>query len=127
MLEKFGITKSISLRPSSCDIKSIPNTKEKVNLLNNFHIQGNRNSKINLAAYHNDKIVAVMSFDKPSRQNSGDFEISRMCSNTEYRIHGIWSKLLKFAINEKLINGKIYSFSDNRFSEGKVYEKMGLI
>lgn len=125
LLEKFGMIKSVSLRPSFCDIRLISNTKEKIYLLDNYHIQGNRNSKINIAAYYKNEIIAVMSLDKPSRQNSGDFEISRMCSNTKYRIHGIWSKLLKFAINEKLISGKIYSFSDNRFSEGKVYEKIG--
>jgi predicted acetyltransferase len=47
-----------------------------------------------------------------------------MASDPDYRVHGIWSKLLKQFINEH--NPKsIVSFSDNRLFSGKVYEKMG--
>jgi predicted acetyltransferase len=47
-----------------------------------------------------------------------------MASDPEYRIHGIWSKLLKVFCQEYSPTS-IVSFSDNRLFSGGVYEKMG--
>jgi predicted acetyltransferase len=47
-----------------------------------------------------------------------------MASDPEYRVHGIWSKLLKTFVREHR-PVSIVSFSDNRLFSGGVYEKIG--
>ena len=74
--------------------------------------------------YYEDKLIACMSFKKPTRQSKHDFELVRMASDPKYRVHGIWSKLLKQFIQE-ISPKSIVSFSDNRLFSGEVYEKMG--
>ena len=49
-----------------------------------------------------------------------------MCSDFHFRIHGIWSKLLKIFIQENHPIS-IISFSDNRLFNGSVYSKLGFI
>lgn len=126
LLNKFNKTKPISIRPKNCHIKMCKNSENKF-LLDSYHIQGNRNSKINIGAFHDNKLIATISLDKPSRQNSGDYEISRMCADPKYKIHGIWSKFLNFIKQNSIISGKLYTFSDNRFSNGNVYKNMGFV
>ena len=56
-------------------------------------------------------------------KNDGVFEISRFCTSTN--VIGIASKLLKyFQRNYKW--KEIYSYADRRWSEGKLYEKLGM-
>ena len=124
LLNKFNKTESISIRPKNCNIRICNNFENKI-LLDNYHIQGNRNSKINIGAFYENELVATISLDKPSRQNSGDYEISRMCADPRYKIHGIWSKFLDFIKQNNVVSGKLYTFSDNRFSDGNVYKNMG--
>jgi predicted acetyltransferase len=47
-----------------------------------------------------------------------------MTSHPQFRVHGIWSKILKQFIQD-FGPKSIVSFSDNRLFSGKVYEKIG--
>jgi hypothetical protein len=47
-----------------------------------------------------------------------------MASHSEFRVHGIWSKLLNLFVDEYR-PFSIVSFSDNRLFQGGVYEKIG--
>lgn len=124
ILNKIKKTNYKSLRPKNCQIKLISNQDVK-QFYDKYHYQGHCSSKYNIGVFYNDDVVACMSIKHPTRQNSGDWEISRMACNFEYKIHGIWSYLIKWIKTNNLINGKLVTFSDNRLMNGKVYEIMG--
>ena len=115
---------TLGLRPSQCEIKQI--TNKEVNILyESYHYIGKCSSKINYGVFYQNQLIAAISFGKPTRQTSKyEWELLRMCSHPDHRVHGIWSKLLKLFIKE--YNPKsVVSFSDNRLFNGNVYEKIG--
>lgn len=69
-------------------------------------------------------MVGCMSFKTPTRQSKHPWELVRIASNPKYRVHGIWSKIIRQFKNEYQPKS-IVSFSDNRLFSGKVYEKLG--
>jgi hypothetical protein len=102
-------------------------TKESNNFLNENHIQGPVNSKINLGLYHNNELVSVMCFNKP-RVGIGSkydgYELSRFCNKLNTIVIGGADKLLKYFVN--IHNPKqIISYADRRWSQGDLYEKLG--
>jgi len=126
VLNKLGINKpKFRIRPQKCVIKLLDN-KEVKEFYEKYHYQGHANSKYNIGVFYNDRLVACMSIKSPTRQNSGDWEISRMACHWDYRIFGLWSYLLKWVRLNNLISGRIITFSDNRLMTGDVYEKMGM-
>lgn len=127
ILNKIGKRpQAIKIRPQKCEIKLIPN-KETTQLYETYHYIGKCPSTYNIGTYYNNTLIACMSIKHPSRQLSGDWEISRMVCNHNYNIPGLWSYLLKWIKENKLINGKLITFSDNRISDGNVYNKMGMV
>jgi hypothetical protein len=118
-------TDKVKVRPQKCEIRLI-NSEVAFPFYDKFHIQGKCNSKYHIGVFYDDQLIACMSIRVPSRQNSGDWEISRMASNFKYQVHGIWSYLLKWVLTNKLIHGKLITFSDNRLFNGNVYEKIGM-
>lgn len=121
----LGINKYKPIRPKKCKIKLIP-YKLSCNFYNKFHVQGGCKSKYHIGIFYKKQLICCMSIRKPSRLNSGDWEISRMCSDFEYKVHGIWSYILSKKHFKKLFKGKLVTFSDNRLFNGNVYEKMGM-
>lgn len=116
-----------------CDIRQITN-KEKKELLDNNHVQGNDNVGLSYGAYYGDILVSVMTFSVPrisvgalKKDRSGYggiWELSRFCTDTNYRIPGIASKLLThFKRNNEWT--EIYSFADRRWSVGNMYHQLG--
>jgi len=118
----------IKIYARKCIIKEIE-TKIKNEFLEKYHIQGKDSSVIKLGAYYNDKLLAVMTFShgnisKGSTTNKEIWELNRFCSNYDYHIPGIASKLLTyFKRNYKW--EEIFSYADRRWSIGNVYEKLG--
>lgn len=124
---RLGINRpKIKLRPRNCKIRFIDNKTVKP-LYEQFHYQGHVNSTYNVGAYYDNILVAAMSIKHPTRQNSGDWEISRMVRHSNYQIYGLWSYLTKLIRNKNLISGKLVTFSDNRLMTGKVYKIMGFV
>ncbi len=121
----LGLVKAQSIRPRKCDIKYIKAERSK-KFFNKFHIQGFTNSTYHIGVFYKNKLLACMSIGRPSRQNSGDWEIKRMASNFNYRVHGVWSWLIKNPIFKKKFRGKVVTFSDNRMFGGRVYQVMGM-
>ncbi|MFW6225577.1 MAG: hypothetical protein ACOC3V_01295 [bacterium] len=124
ILNKIKKTNYKSLRPKDCKIELISNN-EISQFYETYHYQGHCNSKYNIGVSYGDEIVACMSIKHPTRQNSGNWEISRMACSYKYKIHGIWSYLIKWIKRNNLISGKLITFSDNRLMNGKVYQIMG--
>jgi cytochrome c553 len=124
ILNKINFKKpSFNLRPKQCEIKLI-NFKEADEFYNTNHYIGACKPRISYGVFFENKLISCSSFKHPTRQSSHDWELVRMVADPEYRVHGIWSKILKQFISEYSPKS-IVSFSDNRLFEGNVYSKIG--
>jgi len=112
-----------------CSIKEIL-FKEKNQFLDNYHIQGSDRSSIKLGLFLKEELVAVMTFSHPRIALGGNkndkkiYELSRYA--TKYNVIGGASKLLNFFI-KNFNPTKIYSYSDNRWTDpnNNMYLKIG--
>jgi hypothetical protein len=109
-----------------CEIKTIHPQECKL-FINKYHIQGFVGSSIKLGAYYNDKLVAVMTFNKTNISRGYKekiWEISRFCIG-DIPVIGIASKLFKhFIVNYD--PKEVISYADRRWSQGKLYNKLGM-
>ncbi len=111
-----------------CTIKEI-NSKNKNQFLEKFHIQGKDYSTIKLGAFYNNELISVMTFSKGnvskgSRPIDGIWELNRFCSNYNYHIPGIASKILSY-FKKNFEWKEIFSYADRRWSDGNLYKKIG--
>jgi len=110
-------------------IKKI-NSEDKNFFLEHNHIQGSDKSKISYGAYYNNELVGVMTFNdhrNMTKNNEGEFELSRYATKQEYVIRGLGSKFIKHFINEYNPK-KIISFADRRWtinSDNNLYTNLG--
>jgi len=110
-----------------CEIREINKIQAK-DFINKYHIQEYKNSSICLGAFYKNELVAVMTFSYSSIRGSKkdtkyDYELNRFCISKN--IVGIAGKLLThFQKNYK--HYKIVTFADLRWSEGNLYEKIGM-
>ncbi len=124
----LGINNSKRIHARKCEVKEIdPKTKNK--FLEKYHIQGKDKSTIKLGAFYNNELVSVMTFShgnisKGSKSIADIWELNRFCSNSNYRIPGIASKLLTY-FKRNYEWKEIFSYADRRWSNGNVYEKLG--
>ena len=99
--------------------------KEAKALLQENHIQGyNRLTKYCFGLYSGESLIAVMTFGGHHRQGNEVIVLDRFVIKSGYSIVGGASKLLKNALRY-LPKGEITSWSDNRWSQGNVYAKLG--
>ena len=110
-------------------IKEVPNNIKDL-FLDKYHIQGKDTSSINLGLWtKNGKLISVITFGVIRSKSEFDknnkcIELIRYCSRIGCNVQGGFSRLLKH-ISEKLIDlgyNYIKTYSDRRFSEGKLYE-----
>lgn len=101
-----------------CEVREIDNKMAK-DFYITYHIQGHANGSTVLGLYHNDVLVACMSF----KINFGYMELIRFASSC--RVTGGFSKLLKHFMKFNPDVDHIISFADRRWSDGNVYEKNG--
>lgn len=114
----------------NCIIKEITPDIKNSFLLSN-HIQGPDKSIISIGAYHNEILVAVMTFNGKRNMNGvsnhGEYELTRFATANEYIVSGIAPKLLKNFI-KKYNPSKIISFGDARWvlnKDSNLYTKIG--
>ncbi len=115
-----------------CIIKEI-SYSEKSEFLNNYHLQGNDTSFINIGAFYNDNLVSVLTLSKhrlslgKKTHSSQSLELSRFAVISDIIINGIFSKMLKFVINNYEYINEISSYADIRFvnKNSNVYLKNG--
>jgi hypothetical protein len=118
---KLGVNNKIYAR--NCVVKEISH-----NLANDFlienHIQGKINSSVKIALYHKDEIVSVMTLGKSRYNKNYDWELLRLASKTFLTVVGGASKMLKY-FEQTYKPKSLISYSDRRFSNGNVYNKIG--
>jgi hypothetical protein len=118
----------IYARNTNCIIETDHKTVKE--FLNKYHLQGG-NTRFDVAYGLRDKhceLVAVMCFGKniSTRNKSEDDEIELIRYASKGRIVGGASKLfIKFLLDEDMSFKRIFSYSDNRFSSGGLYETLG--
>jgi hypothetical protein len=98
-----------------------------IDFLNKHHLQGACNFIIALGLEFEGQIVACATISKHHRPNRSEAVLSRVCF-ADKAIVGGTSKLLKQLIVEahKLGFSHLISWSDNRWSSGKVYRELGM-
>ncbi len=111
-----------------CEIKEI-DSKLKNEFLNKYHLQGEDSSNIKLGAFYNNELISVMTFShgsisKGSKLENDVWELNRFCSDYNYHIIGIASKLLSY-FKKNYEWKEIYSYADRRWSVGNLYYKLG--
>ena len=121
----LGNSSLVKIFARKCSIKEISNNIKR-DFLNDNHIQGNSISKINLGAYYEEKLVAVMTFYSPKYGKYPDntYELTRFATNINYKLPGIASKLLNH-FKQNFVHNIIFSYADLRWSDGNLYEKLG--
>ena len=90
------------------------------------HLQGSSAAKVRLGLYHQDKLVAVMSFAKPRFDKTADWELIRFCCLQGYHIAGGASKLFTAFKRGYCQQGQtVVSYANRRFSDGGLYRQLG--
>ena len=106
-----------------CEIKEV-----ELNISKEFqdanHIQGSVNAKVNLGLYYQDELISLMTFGKCRFDKHHEWELLRFCNKLGYHIPGAASKLLKH-FEKTYKPTSLVSYADRRWSQGKVYEKLG--
>lgn len=98
--------------------------------INKYHIQGKAISTVSFGLFYKEELVGVMTGSKHHRDNtSNTLVLSRLAFKDDWMIVGgaskLLSELLVFAVQNNY--KKLVSWSDNRWSQGNVYNKLGFI
>jgi len=122
-----NITTKIDAR--KCKILFVNNV-EKIQFLNNNHIQGNCSSSINIGLYYNSELCALITFGKmrfimgQKNNKDNEYELLRFCSKKNCVVRGGASKLFKIFI-DKYNPNKIISYSNLDIGNGDLYKTLG--
>ena len=120
ILQKLGKSQKIYARKCTVDYIT---PKESGDFLKSTHLQGKCNATHHIGLKHDGKLVSVMSFRKPFVKSTVNWEIARFSTELGFTIVGGASKMLAFF--EQHHEGSIMTFSDERYTTGLVYEKLG--
>ena len=120
ILQKLGKSQKIHAR--KCTVGYIT-PSESAEFLKTTHLQGRCNASYHIGLKHDSKLVSVMSFRKPFIKSTASWEIARFSTELGLTIVGGASKMLAFF--EQHHEGTIMTFSDERYTTGSVYEKLG--
>lgn len=123
---RLGVSSpSVSLRPSRCRVEPVSVARADA-LYEAHHYIGASRSKVNLGIVHDGNLIGCVSFGRPTRKSSHDWELTRMVMDPAFRVHGAWSSALKTFVSG-YSPSSIVSFSDNRLFLGAVYERIGFM
>lgn len=132
LLSILGLSTNLEkINARDCEIREITSS-EKRDFLKANHIQGDDKSTIKLGLLHNNSLVAVMTFAKPSRvrtsihtQNiKGLWELNRFAVDTTKNVRGAAGKLLSHFVRNYEWK-TVYSYADKRWSNGNLYRLLG--
>lgn len=114
---------SSKIHGRKCILKSI-DSQSATKFLNENHLQGACGSSIRLGLEYKDKLVALMTFGKPRFNKNHEWELLRYCTLVGTSITGGASKLLTEF--KKTNSGSLISYADRRWSEGNLYQQLGM-
>lgn len=103
-----------------CNIQEVDISMAK-DFLNTYHFQGYAKDSIRIGLFYNNKLVSIMTFNKPRYNSKFKYELIRYCSSVNI-IGGI-EKLFKYFTSN--YTGSIISYCDLSKFNGNVYNKLG--
>lgn len=106
-----------------CQLVELDSTQSNI-FLNDNHLQGGRNSSVNIGLEHDGELVSILTLSKPRYSKKCEYEIYRFCNKLNTRVVGGASKMFKYFVNNYNPTSVI-TYADRRFGEGYLYEKMG--
>lgn len=115
----LGISSQPKAYARSCEAREISHTAKK-QFFDKNHIQGDGPGSVSLGLYHNDILVAAMTF---VRQQQGVYYLNRYA--TSCIVVGGFTKLLAFFKKNTPGWTRIVSFADLRWSVGTLYHANG--
>ena len=118
-----SIGNNTKLYARKCTVKNIT-TDIKNEFLSKYHIQSGGRSNVKLGLFYDDILVSVMTFGKSRFDGNYTWEIIRLATKSNFIVVGGASKLLKYFIKNYNPTA-IVTYSDRRFGEGNVYNKIG--
>ena len=122
ILSKLGVFNT-RIYARQCVIREITSSEKNIFLQKN-HIQANDKSSFKLGLFHNDELVACMTFGVSRYNKNYQYEMHRFCTKIGYQIIGGASKLWSYFVKTHNPNSVI-TYADRRYSDGALYEKLG--
>lgn len=116
---------SIRIGARQCELRSLSKETYKT-FMNNTHIQGYTPANIRVGLYYKGELVGAMGVGKHHRSVDKTV-LNRLAFKENTTVAGGTSKMLK-EVRKRLAKQKTYNlitWSDNRWSSGKVYKKAG--
>ena len=108
-----------------CEVREVDKS-DAVKFTNAYHIQHSCNGQVlNYGLYFNNELIQIMTFGKPRYNNKYDYELLRLCSNTDIRVVGGASKLFH-AFTSDNMNSSVISYCDRSKFNGSVYQAIGM-
>jgi hypothetical protein len=127
ILSKLGIFET-RIQARKCTTKII-SKKEMESFCELYHIQGaNKLSEVCFGVFYKEDLVGVIDMGRHHRKKDKDSAVlTRLCFKAGVQVVGGSGKLFKACVDWCRENGKkkIISWSDNRYSDGSVYERLG--
>jgi hypothetical protein len=115
---KLGVT-TMRIPARKCTVKFIEDKSLVSDFLEGNHIQGKILYSHAVGLFYDGKLVSLMTFIK----RKDKVELNRYCSLLNTVVIGGASKIFEFY--KKFYIGEIYTFSDNSYSSGNVYQLLG--
>ena len=106
-----------------CVVKNLSNSDYET-FMKKSHLQGYVTAKFKIGLFHDNELVAVMSFCKSRFNKDVDWELLRFATLPGTSVIGGASKLFSYW-RSLYPSDSIVSFSDNRWGSGSFYEKLG--
>lgn len=117
---KLGMNKTIFAR--KCILKEVNNSTKNEFLIEN-HLKGKCPSSHNLGLFHDEELVALMTFGRSRFSKITEWELLRYVSKVYVNVVGGASKLLRHFTRTH--TGSIISYADLRYSSGNLYKNIG--
>ncbi len=105
------------IRASKCKIVDLSQSEKKT-FFDDYHLQKDRYSKINIGLKYNDQIVSAASFNR--YKGLYEYELIRFCTLPNVIVYGNISKILK-KFESEYNPSILWSYCDRRWSVGKTY------
>lgn len=106
-----------------CVVKEVSGDTAK-SFINSYHLQGDTPAKIRLGLFHEDTLVAIMTFGAPRYNKNYEYELIRYCSSCN--IVGGSKKLFTYFIRHYQPTS-IVSYCDRSKFVGDTYNKLGFV
>jgi hypothetical protein len=107
-----------------CSVSKIDKTEAKKFLQEN-HLQGACAVDSAYGLFHLNELVACITYGTHHRGPTKKIILNRMCCKLNYLIIGGFSKIFKYSLKD--VDKEIITWSDNRWSDGDIYKKLGFV